>query len=309
MRDYDRDLPRADRARLRAQPGVDEPARERDRRARRVRARSRSRTRRDGELRAVDIADDGPGHPRGDPPTAIFDSFFTTKDVGQRHRPRARHRAHASSSTATTARSPSNPNRAGRSSTFGCRSPTPDGRDPHMAPICTHLDQVHITQLPDSVDGCDDCLAMGGLWLHLRICLECGHVGCCDDSPNRHATAHARATTHPHHPLARAGRGLVVVLRRRGRHAHPGRPGHDAHPAVAAARVSTVPRSGTAEGLDLRQAPARLEAGDLPAAATRGTRRPCRRGGSSSRCRRSGARASSRRSCSAPQLLQRTSVR
>jgi uncharacterized UBP type Zn finger protein len=38
---------------------------------------------------------------------------------------------------------------------------------------------------------------MGGKWLHLRICLECGHVGCCDDSPNRHATAHARSDDHP----------------------------------------------------------------------------------------------------------------
>ena len=62
-------------------------------------------------------------------------------------------------------------------------------------PICTHLDTVNVTQLPYEVDGCEDCLAIGGLWLHLRICLECGHVGCCDDSPNRHATAHHRATT------------------------------------------------------------------------------------------------------------------
>ena len=62
---------------------------------------------------------------------------------------------------------------------------------------CTHLDQVHVTQLPESVPGCEDCLAMGGEWLHLRICLECGHVGCCDDSPHRHATAHANATDHP----------------------------------------------------------------------------------------------------------------
>jgi uncharacterized UBP type Zn finger protein len=64
-------------------------------------------------------------------------------------------------------------------------------------PICTHLEHVRITQLPAEVEGCEDCLATGGVWLHLRICLECGHVGCCDDSPNRHATAHARATTHP----------------------------------------------------------------------------------------------------------------
>ena len=42
-----------------------------------------------------------------------------------------------------------------------------------------------------------DCLASGGKWLHLRICLTCGHVGCCDDSPNRHATAHYHAASHP----------------------------------------------------------------------------------------------------------------
>jgi Zn-finger in ubiquitin-hydrolases and other protein len=62
---------------------------------------------------------------------------------------------------------------------------------------CTHLDHVHVTELPESVDGCEDCLATGGKWLHLRICLECGHVGCCDDSPNHHATAHALGRSHP----------------------------------------------------------------------------------------------------------------
>jgi uncharacterized UBP type Zn finger protein len=64
-------------------------------------------------------------------------------------------------------------------------------------PACTHLDQVRITELPDAVDGCAECLASGGEWVHLRICLQCGHVGCCDSSPNRHASAHARATDHP----------------------------------------------------------------------------------------------------------------
>ena len=64
-------------------------------------------------------------------------------------------------------------------------------------PPCTHLDHVHVTELPASVDGCEECLASGGKWLHLRICLECGHVGCCDDSPGKHATAHARTTEHP----------------------------------------------------------------------------------------------------------------
>ena len=65
------------------------------------------------------------------------------------------------------------------------------------ASICTHLDSVRITELPPAVDGCEDCLREGGVWLHLRICLECGHVGCCDDSPARHASRHAAETSHP----------------------------------------------------------------------------------------------------------------
>ena len=59
------------------------------------------------------------------------------------------------------------------------------------------MDDIAVRELPASVDGCEDCLRIGGKWLHLRICLICGHVACCDDSPNRHATAHAHATTHP----------------------------------------------------------------------------------------------------------------
>jgi uncharacterized UBP type Zn finger protein len=64
-------------------------------------------------------------------------------------------------------------------------------------PTCTHLDHIHVTELPEAVDGCEDCLAIGSPWLHLRICLECGHVGCCDDSPNQHASKHAAADQHP----------------------------------------------------------------------------------------------------------------
>jgi uncharacterized UBP type Zn finger protein len=64
-------------------------------------------------------------------------------------------------------------------------------------PVCTHLDQIAVRELPVAVDGCEDCLRIGGKWLHLRICLTCGHVGCCDNSPNRHATAHAHAASHP----------------------------------------------------------------------------------------------------------------
>jgi uncharacterized UBP type Zn finger protein len=61
---------------------------------------------------------------------------------------------------------------------------------------CAHLDSITVTQLPASVEGCEDCLREGGVWLHLRICLSCGHVGCCDDSPARHASAHASASQH-----------------------------------------------------------------------------------------------------------------
>ena len=64
-----------------------------------------------------------------------------------------------------------------------------------MSNPCQHLDQINDV-LP-SADGCEDCLAAGGKWLHLRICLECGHVGCCDSSPMRHASAHARESDHP----------------------------------------------------------------------------------------------------------------
>jgi hypothetical protein len=62
---------------------------------------------------------------------------------------------------------------------------------------CSHLHTVNLTELPDSVDGCVDCLATGSTWVHLRICLQCGHVGCCDSSPGRHARAHARDRRHP----------------------------------------------------------------------------------------------------------------
>jgi uncharacterized UBP type Zn finger protein len=62
---------------------------------------------------------------------------------------------------------------------------------------CTHLDTVEIKELPPSVDGCEECLRMGSPWCHLRICLACGHVGCCDSSPNKHASAHAREQEHP----------------------------------------------------------------------------------------------------------------
>ena len=51
--------------------------------------------------------------------------------------------------------------------------------------------------VPPSGTGCVECLATGGWWLHLRRCAQCGHIGCCDDSPSKHATAHAKAAGHP----------------------------------------------------------------------------------------------------------------
>ena len=62
---------------------------------------------------------------------------------------------------------------------------------------CTHLDEIQVTELPARIAGCEDCLKIGGTWLHLRMCETCGHIGCCDSSPNRHATAHFHATSHP----------------------------------------------------------------------------------------------------------------
>ena len=62
-------------------------------------------------------------------------------------------------------------------------------------PECTHLGAI--TPVQPSDDGCTDCLRTGDRWLHLRICLSCGHVGCCDSSPNQHATKHFHASQHP----------------------------------------------------------------------------------------------------------------
>lgn len=70
-------------------------------------------------------------------------------------------------------------------------------------PACTHLDQIRDV-VPGS-DGCEECLALGDSWVHLRMCLSCGHVGCCDMSRNRHATRHHRATDHPIAASAEAG--------------------------------------------------------------------------------------------------------
>jgi ubiquitin-hydrolase Zn-finger-containing protein len=61
---------------------------------------------------------------------------------------------------------------------------------------CSHIDQISILDLPAEIAGCEDCLAIGASWVHLRMCQSCGHIGCCDSSPNRHASAHARESGH-----------------------------------------------------------------------------------------------------------------
>jgi uncharacterized UBP type Zn finger protein len=63
-----------------------------------------------------------------------------------------------------------------------------------MPQTCPH---VPASSKPPKTTGCEECLASGGRWVHLRLCLSCGHVGCCDNSPGRHATKHFQTAGHP----------------------------------------------------------------------------------------------------------------
>jgi uncharacterized UBP type Zn finger protein len=60
---------------------------------------------------------------------------------------------------------------------------------------CSHVHQIKVVQPADEV--CEDCVETGDQWLHLRMCLTCGHIGCCDSSPNKHASKHFQTTSHP----------------------------------------------------------------------------------------------------------------
>ena len=64
-----------------------------------------------------------------------------------------------------------------------------------MVKWCAHAEEIR--DVTPSALGCEECLKTGSPWVHLRLCRTCGHVGCCDSSPNRHATAHFHATGHP----------------------------------------------------------------------------------------------------------------
>lgn len=65
-----------------------------------------------------------------------------------------------------------------------------------MAKLCSHVDE-YLKDVKPRTRGCEECVKKGDSWLHLRMCLECGHVGCCDSSKNQHALAHFHATEHP----------------------------------------------------------------------------------------------------------------
>ena len=62
---------------------------------------------------------------------------------------------------------------------------------------CPHVAELGPEPAPSTTQGCEDCLAAGSSWVHLRLCLSCGKVGCCDSSPQRHARRHAGAVAHP----------------------------------------------------------------------------------------------------------------
>jgi uncharacterized UBP type Zn finger protein len=62
-------------------------------------------------------------------------------------------------------------------------------------PLCTHRSQIR--DVKPKTEGCEECLKTGDRWVQLRVCLSCGHVGCCDSSKNKHATAHFRGSKHP----------------------------------------------------------------------------------------------------------------
>jgi uncharacterized UBP type Zn finger protein len=66
-----------------------------------------------------------------------------------------------------------------------------------VAETCTHVDGVAPVIEPRTPNGCKECLAMGDRWVHLRLCMACGHVGCCDNSKNKHATKHFGTDQHP----------------------------------------------------------------------------------------------------------------
>jgi monovalent cation/hydrogen antiporter len=76
-----------------------------------------------------------------------------------------------------------------------------------VSSACSHVAEVQRFELPTEIAGCEECLAAGMSWVHLRMCQACGHIGCCDNSEGRHATAHHEQTGHPVIRSAEPGEG------------------------------------------------------------------------------------------------------
>jgi signal transduction histidine kinase len=154
---------------------------------------------RDGDDVVVEVEDNGPGIP-AEAQRRVFDAFYTTKPPGKgtglglqisyrivvlEHRGDLTLRSQLGRTTFRAV--------------IPIQAPAPADRseesDPMTAAPCEHLEAVENTPKPEG--GCLDCLAAGDTWVHLRFCVTCGRVGCCDDSKNRHATKHAAAAGHP----------------------------------------------------------------------------------------------------------------
>lgn len=142
----------------------------------------------------IEIADNG----LGIPPklqSRIFEPFFTTKGVGE-----GTGLGLATSYRVVVGMHKGDIRVSSRpgDTHFQVRLPIDltqtDQQERPMNPKCSHLNLIH--EVTPSAEGCEECLALGDRWVHLRICQTCGHVGCCDSSKNKHATQHFHATTH-----------------------------------------------------------------------------------------------------------------
>jgi signal transduction histidine kinase len=154
------------------------------------------RTSRENDDVFVEIADNGPGIPLEMQPR-IFEPFFTTKGVGE-----GTGLGLATSYRVVVGMHKGDLRVFSRpgDTHFQVRLPInltqiTDQQERPMNPNCSHLNLIH--EVSPSAEGCEECLALGDTWVHLRICQTCGHIGCCDSSKNKHATKHFRTTSHP----------------------------------------------------------------------------------------------------------------
>jgi signal transduction histidine kinase len=153
---------------------------------------------RDGDRVVVEVEDNGPGIPPN-VQERVFDAFYTTKAPGQGTGLglQISHRIvvleHRGELTLT-----SQPGRTVFRVRLPIASPAPEQaqeENPEPSRLCEHLQYLPVAPRP--LGGCQACLGAGDAWVHLRFCVACGQVGCCDDSKNRHATRHAEDSGHP----------------------------------------------------------------------------------------------------------------